>query len=358
LTSLLNLLKNRHTADVFPQLLLAISAIAALVHLSFILVFDSAGVEAMARINMASVLMYALAAMLVQHNRLNLAIALMGFELAAHGLLAVWVVGWDTGFHYYIILIIPVSIVSTLAKAGFKAVIAVTTALFYIGLDVVFRKAEPAYALPPAVLNSLHYFNLASILLILGLLALVYYRLVAEAQASLHEQASTDPLTQLRNRRHAMEAAQREAAVFARGGRPLALVIGDVDHFKHINDEHGHEVGDQALKAIAQSLREGVRTIDHVSRWGGEEFLVLLPGTEQEEARHVAERLRRLVQQIGTLPEGLPVALSITLGVSVLAPGESIEHALARADRALYEGKESGRNRVILAAEPDQAAQA
>lgn len=356
--SLLNLLKNRNAADVFQQLMLAIAVIAALAHLSFIMVFDSAGVEAMARINMASVLVYALAGMLVQHRKPFLALNLMAFEIVAHGVLAVWAVGWDTGFHYYIILMIPVAIVSTLSNAGFKAAIAVATALLYLGLDLAFRKAEPVYALPPTVLNSLHYFNLASTLLILGLLATVYYWLVAEAQARLHEQASTDPLTQLRNRRFAMEAAQHEAAVFARGGRPLALVIGDVDHFKRINDEHGHELGDQALKAIAQALREGVRAIDHVARWGGEEFLVLLPGTEQEEARHVAERLRRQVQQISVLPKGRPVSLSITLGVSILAPGESVEHALARADRALYKGKENGRNRVILAAEPDQAAQA
>ncbi|MEY4766405.1 diguanylate cyclase [Aquabacterium sp.] len=355
--SLLRLLNTGNTADVFPALVMTISVIAAVAHLSFIMLFDSAGVGAMARINVASVLLYALAGLLVHGGRTLLAFSLVMLEVVAHGVLAVWVVGWDTGFHYYIILIVPVAIVGSLGSARNKAVVAVLAALFYMGLDVVFRKATPLYALPSHVLNSLHYFNLASTLLMLGLFATVYYRLVAEAQARLHDQACTDPLTQLRNRRFALEAAQHEAAVFARDGRPLALVMGDVDHFKRVNDQHGHEGGDMALKAVAQTLKGGVREIDHVARWGGEEFLLLLPGTAHDEARHVAERLRRQVSQTELrLPSGL-AALSITLGVSILAPGETVEQALARADRALYEGKERGRNRVIVAPEPDQAAQ-
>lgn len=204
-------------------------------------------------------------------------------------------------------------------------------------------------AVPAPLLAALHYINLATMLIIMGVLASTYHRLVQRSERRLHELACTDPLTQLRNRRFMLEVAQREAAVFARGGRPLSILIGDVDHFKRINDQHGHAVGDAVLRAIARVLREGVREVDHVARWGGEEFLVLLPSTGLDESHQVAERLRAAVQGLAEVEERAGLGLSITLGLAELQPGESIEQALMRADRALYEGKQAGRNRVIPA---------
>jgi diguanylate cyclase (GGDEF)-like protein len=180
-------------------------------------------------------------------------------------------------------------------------------------------------------------------------LASTYFHLVRHSERRLHELACTDPLTQLRNRRFMTEVAQHEAAVFERGGRPLSLLLADVDHFKRVNDRHGHTVGDAVLRAIAQVLRDGVREVDHVARWGGEEFLVLLPATEQDEALQVADRLRVGVHALVDIEGRTGMGLSMTVGVVELQPGETIEQALMRADRALYEGKQAGRNRVVLA---------
>lgn len=335
---------------VFPRLMLAISVIAGLAHLSFIFLFDSIGVGAMARANIASVLVYALTALLTQQGRARLALQIMAIEILLHGSVATALIGWTSGFHYYLILVIPVAIVSTLFRPRIKAMVAVSVGLYYMLLDLQFRQAVPAIEVAPHMLAMLHYFNQAATLLILGMLATVYYRLVHSAEDSLRELACTDPLTQLRNRRFAMEVAQHEAAVFQRGGRPLAVVIGDVDHFKRINDLHGHAVGDTALRAIARVLREGVREVDHVARWGGEEFLLLLPATEEDEALQVCERLRQGVHALQAQNlAGEALSVSITLGVALLQRDESIEQALVRADRAMYEGKQAGRNRVVLA---------
>ncbi|MBI2732975.1 MAG: GGDEF domain-containing protein [Aquabacterium sp.] len=338
-----------NTNGVFLGLLTLVTVIAAVAHLIFIFLFDSAGVAWMARANVASVLVYALSAMLIQNGRHMLAMALIVGEILLHGILAVVVIGWESGFHYYIILIIPVAILSNFHQTWFKAVVVTAIGVLYMVLDFIFRQATPLDAVPETMLQGLHYFNQASTLVILAMLATAYYRLVANAEARLRHQACTDPLTQLQNRRFAMEVAQHEAAVFERGGRPLALVLGDVDHFKRINDVHGHETGDTALKAVAQALREGVREIDHVARWGGEEFLMLLPSTDEAEALAVSERLRQAIEQIDLVHQHQLVPISITLGVSLLAKGETIEQALARADQALYKGKTAGRNRVILA---------
>lgn len=343
------LLAGTNTTGVFLGLMSAVTVIAAVAHLAFIFLFDSVGVAWMARGNVASVLLYTLSALLIHNGRHFLAMGLIVGEILMHGILSVVVIGWESGFHYYIILIIPVAILSNMHATWQKAFAAVSVGVLYMGMDFAFRDAQPLETLPHAMLSGLHYFNQASTLVILGILATVYYRLVASAEAKLRHQACTDPLTQLRNRRFAMEVAQHEAAVFERGGRPLALVLGDVDHFKQINDVHGHETGDMALKAVAQALRDGVREVDHVARWGGEEFLMLLPSTDVDEAMRVSERLRESIQQIDLVHNHQLVPLRITLGVVLLKAGETIEQALARADKALYQGKQAGRNRVVLA---------
>ncbi len=336
-------------SGVFARLMLVVSVVAGLSHTGFIFLFQHVGVPVLALANVASVLLYVLAAILIQRGRLNTATLLVATEVLVHGVVATAMIGWDAGFHHYIVLILPFAVVSAYYRVWVRVTLAVLVSLGYMGLDHLYRQAVPAVAVPAPLLDSLHYINLATMLGIMAVLASTYYRLVRHSERRLHELACTDPLTQLRNRRFMMEVVQHEAAVFERGGRPLSILLGDVDHFKRINDQHGHAVGDAVLCAIARVLREGVREVDHVARWGGEEFLVLLPGTELDEAQQVAERLRTAVQTLVEVEGRRDLGLSITLGLAELRSGESIEQALMRADRALYEGKQAGRNRVILA---------
>lgn len=336
-------------SGVFARLMLVVSVVAGLAHTGFIFLFHHVGVPVLALANVASVLVYVLVAILIRRERLVTATLLVAAEVLAHGVVATAMIGWDAGFHHYIVLILPFAVVSTYYQPVVRIISALGISLGYMGLDYLYRQAEPAVVVPAPLLSSLHYINLATMLAIMGVLASTYYRLVRGSERRLHELACTDPLTQLRNRRFMMEVAQHEAAVFERGGRPLSILLGDVDHFKRINDHHGHAMGDAVLRAIARVLREGVREVDHVARWGGEEFLVLLPGTELDEAQQVADRLRAAVQALVEVEGHRELGLSITLGLAELRPGESIEQALMRADRALYEGKQAGRNRVVLA---------
>lgn len=336
-------------ADMFGRLMRVVSVVAGLAHVGFIFLFHQVGVPALALANVASVLIYVLAAILLQRGRVNTATMLVATEVLVHGVVATAMIGWNAGFHHYIVLILPVVIVSAYYRPWFRVTMAVAVSLGYMGLDFVYRLTEPAVAVPAPLLSTLHYINLATMMLIMAVLASTYFHLVRHSEHRLHELACTDPLTQLRNRRFMSEVVQHEAAVSERGGRPLCLLLGDVDHFKRINDRHGHAVGDGVLRAIARVLREGVREVDHVARWGGEEFLVLLPATEADEAQQVADRLRVGVQALAEVEGRSGLGLSITLGVAELQPGESIEQALMRADRALYEGKQAGRNRVVLA---------
>ncbi|HEY4015570.1 MAG TPA: diguanylate cyclase [Polyangiaceae bacterium] len=155
--------------------------------------------------------------------------------------------------------------------------------------------------------------------------------------------ARHDVLTGLLNRRGAEEALEREASRAKRLGAPLSIALIDVDLFKRINDSRGHAAGDEVLTRVARAVQSSARAIDAIARWGGDEFLVLLPGTPLVGARAFAERVRAAAELSGDAP-GEPVTLSI--GVAERRKDEGMDEALARADAALYEAKGLGRNRV------------
>jgi diguanylate cyclase (GGDEF)-like protein len=168
--------------------------------------------------------------------------------------------------------------------------------------------------------------------------------------------AASDALTGLPNRRAADETLKRMAAHAGRQVSPLAAVLLDLDHFKQVNDIHGHEQGDQALAAVGQILGSTLRVSDFAARYGGEEFLVLLPDTDRHAAREVAEKLRLAIQRAEISQIG---ALTASFGVAVLPDDAGEGDALIRkADRALYAAKAGGRNRVHTAGPPDVPASA
>ncbi|GAB3732001.1 hypothetical protein GCM10028862_12720 [Luteimonas pelagia] len=174
-----------------------------------------------------------------------------------------------------------------------------------------------------------------------------------EAQArELRRLANVDDLTGVATRRFFEEVAERELARGYRTGRPSSLVMLDIDHFKSVNDRHGHAAGDQALQALAMACRETLREEDLVGRMGGEEFAVLLPETAAERAVQIAERLRARVGALRVvLPGGEAIGFTISLGVAIadLARRESLDQLLARADEALYAAKHGGRDQVRVA---------
>jgi len=161
--------------------------------------------------------------------------------------------------------------------------------------------------------------------------------------------ALRDPLTETGNRVAMEQALQREFELARRHGQPISVLMLDIDHFKQINDNYGHSVGDVVLKTVAASIKDQLRNIDRVFRYGGEEFLILLSNTHREAAALVGERLRHAAQVQDYEGDGQLVSLTVSLGCATLLPGESMESLLRRADGALYVAKREGRNRLTMA---------
>ena len=168
----------------------------------------------------------------------------------------------------------------------------------------------------------------------------------------LSDEVSTDALTQVANRRGLAKAFEQERARVERDGieaAPLAVGLIDIDNFKKLNDSLGHAAGDVALKSLAARVTEWLRPIDHVARFGGEEFVVLLPATPVAEGQQVLTRLQRRLSASLFMHEGREVFVTFSAGVSAWRLGETLEAALGRADEGLYEAKRSGKNRSCIA---------
>lgn len=175
------------------------------------------------------------------------------------------------------------------------------------------------------------------------------------ARAVLEKRLSAeDPLTGALNRRAFLELAAYEVRRSRRSGKPLSVVMADVDHFKPVNDTHGHFVGDEVLVELVRRLRATLREVDAICRWGGEEFVLLFPDAGGDSAARVAERARMAVARTPVATSAGEMSVTLTLGVAVV--GDDFEAAVDAADRALYQGKRAGRDRVVVAnGSPDRA---
>ncbi len=184
----------------------------------------------------------------------------------------------------------------------------------------------------------------------------IYQMQLEDLTKQLRDASNRDGLTGLHNRRFIEETLASEFARAQRHDHALSLIITDIDHFKRVNDEHGHLAGDEVLRRVAQRLNDGLRISDHLGRYGGEEFLVVLPETPLEGAETLCERLRQAIAE-EPIPLGdgaLPV--SISLGISQFRPGvRNYEQLIEEADQALYRAKETGRNRYTIFQPPSAA---
>lgn len=199
-------------------------------------------------------------------------------------------------------------------------------------LETIYRLADPLMMLAIAMIASE-----------------LFYRIRAQQfalQRALHRLAGIDVLTGLHNRRDLESRIGEEMSRSRRHDQPMSIVIGDLDHFKRVNDDYGHAVGDDVLRAVGERIRHNLRAEDLAVRWGGEEFLLLLPSTDDQQAVQVAEKIRRAIAERPVSCGDQRVSVTVSFGVAQLRDDDEVIHLVRRADDAMYRAKSQGRNRV------------
>jgi diguanylate cyclase (GGDEF)-like protein/PAS domain S-box-containing protein len=168
-----------------------------------------------------------------------------------------------------------------------------------------------------------------------------------ERLLQLEKMAMNDRLTGVANRRYCETYLKARLEEFKRFNWPLGIIFFDIDDFKSLNDRHSHRVGDRALKTVARTLQNNIRSIDQVGRWGGEEFLVILRSIDKKNLWQIAEKLRMLVERSVFGEKDVPIRVTLSGGVTLAVPGDTSATLVERADLLMYEGKKAGKNRVV-----------
>ncbi len=326
---------------------------AGLTHFLFIFLFIFLDIPQLVIVNIVSVLIYlycifGLALKTLDSKDDSIIGWLVYFELIGHGVIATYFLGLESGFQYYIytLVLIPFFIWTyTLSIHLIRAVGIIIIALF---LEIWGHTNNPVVELNSEYVNFLHYMNLTLVLMIIALISYFYTANSNTYQNLLFEKSNNDPLTKLHNRRYVDEIFENNMFTSKENNSSFALLLIDIDYFKKINDLYGHKCGDNVLIKLSKILKQNVRKSTIVSRWGGEEFLIVLEDSNKDELIYIAERLRIAVEST-VMIQNKSIQITITLGGAVSKEDETFEMVLARADKALYQGKENGRNQVSIA---------
>jgi diguanylate cyclase (GGDEF)-like protein len=328
----------------FWQHIIPIVQIAFGIHVVLFALFTVLGLSLLAVGNALSIGVYVVCLKAIRAGNLSAAGMLMSVEIILHALLATWVLGWESNFHFYLYCLVPIIAFSFQHAPKRRVMLNLAIILVAAGTYAARSKMGVGSGIAPRLLEIFGVINVLTAAALLLHCTALSVRFTYSMQLGLFHTANLDSLTNLYTRRRVMRRVSQLT-----DGSNAAVILLDIDRFKQINDSLGHERGDVILQRVAQAIRANVRATDVASRWGGEEFLVLMPETPEQEARAVADRiLKRIGEWAGQL-ESDPIKVTATLAVTVIRHDESFEDALNRADQALYQGKEQGRNRVMVA---------
>ncbi len=317
------------------------------VHLALIPVFSFLGLTLLSFLNIFSSFMWITGWRVNRLGSHDLAITLMISEVIMHTLFVVPLVGWHAGFQYYLLGAIPFSLFNN--KFNGRAIILVSIGLCitFIALDVSTHDAPQTLELSAGLIRLINYINIVIAFTAVGLIS-YYFRLASITQEQeLEKLANTDSLTGLYNRRRMQEILESQKSLSSQNRSGFALIFVDIDHFKKFNDTYGHSCGDYILCEVASFMRNHLRQGNALARWGGEEFLIMLPNTDIREARTIAEKIRKAIAEERFHLAGQKFSVTMTFGLTQHENNDSIDNSLKRADDALYQGKKAGRNLVM-----------
>jgi diguanylate cyclase (GGDEF)-like protein len=323
-------------------------------HLVFVPLFFQLGVNSLAYVNIASVLIYFGAIYFLRRKRIDAAFILGSFEVLTHAVLAVFILGWASGFHYHSLVVAVLVLIHPSSSRYLRIFIAGAIFVLYMSLFILSDVIDAAVPIDALTIDMLNIVNIAAFYFALTFLVYLYSKAAGLAEdelrvanANLDMLAKTDFLTGLLNRRYMLEILEQEVRRFKRTRAEFAIVMCDIDNFKLINDNYGHACGDRVLVEAVRIMLHTLREQDQIARWGGEEFLIFMPDTGLAAAEMAAERIRKNIQDCVIGYRDANLKITMTLGISVYDGGNDIDQSILIADHALYAGKLNGKNRVV-----------
>lgn len=325
-----------------------------LLHTLFLILFFWLNIRELYLFNILSLAAFSLALYLNRNSQHHLALWLAYLEVILHASLAIWLLGWNSGFYYYMFAIGPMLFINPVRPLLEKLLLSAVPVILLTVLYSQSLEGFPVYYLDLDIIHLLHIGNLVATVVLMAYLAHYYSKGVNDSAQQLqklteaYEQLATyDSLTRLLNRHAMTQAIEDEVSRFRRDDKPFVLALGDIDDFKQINDHYGHHAGDVLLKELASRMQQRLRRHDVISRWGGEEFLILLSDVTLTEAESVLNELLEYLAEPVRI-KSLDHKVTITFGAAQYSDDRGIEQTIQAADRAMYRGKTAGKNRVVL----------
>lgn len=325
-------------------------------HILYLLLFAMAGVKSMMIFNIFSVAFYVLEIISVKwvKNKLFLVYATI-FEIILHASFATVCVGCESDFIMFLLMIIPIAFLIPQDNKVAPFAIMFSSVVMYGVLRYFYM--QPGAALydidGTGFVNVFYIINIISGAFVLIYVTTIYAYMQRYTECKLRVQneqlrilASTDPLTKLCNRREMGKRLAEICSESIKSGKKYVVGIGDVDDFKKVNDTYGHDFGDTVLSAVSEVIAENIPSAGHAARWGGEEFLFIIPESDIEVGRQSAETIIALIGGRNFTCGDKSFSVTMTIGICEGFPNDNIDKVISRADSRLYKGKHSGKNCV------------
>ncbi|WP_070120905.1 GGDEF domain-containing protein [Bacillus marinisedimentorum] len=324
------------------------------IHFAWAFLFFWLNAGMMGYLNLASSLAYLVGYHLNKKSHTSTALLIGHLEIVIYASLAVYTLGSNSGFQYFILDAIIVTFIAPQPRLILKSFILIIDTAVFAALSLLFR--TPFIQLESTVLNGLHLMNIVTLFLTLAIATHFFRTVTVSAEDNLVELnkelevlANTDMLTNLLNRRSMFAIINEEAEHLKKFQKPHTLILADIDDFKSINDSFGHDCGDFVLKECSSFLKSSLRKNDYIARWGGEEFLIVLHETDQNEAYRMIERIRANLDKETFHYQGIDLSISLTFGMTEYNdPALDASEYIKKADKALIIGKNQGKDCVVV----------
>ncbi|TMP43776.1 DNA polymerase III subunit delta' [Pseudoalteromonas citrea] len=315
-------------------------------HVLLLIVFSLLNIVSLALLNIGSVITWWAGIYLLKHKQRSFALRLFSVEVAVHAVSVCAVLGMALGFQYYLWTVSCLLLLDSDMKLKPAVVVSTLMITLFAALHIWFADVTYNYAFEH-LLPYVHFTNV----LVCGVPMIFTVALIREVtmkqRLSLELLAAKDPLTHMYNRRYALELITHAKYHCDENNETLCIIMADIDHFKRINDNYGHAQGDEVLKRVALLIDKHTRPVDICARWGGEEFLLVMPNCTQKTALHRIEKLRSAITF--EIFEHFDRPVTLSFGVTLWPTSSSFDAALHHADNALYTSKQNGRNQVTAA---------